>query len=423
VISLPLNNNARRKAAVPFILLTILIDMLGIGLVIPVLPKLVAEMHGSTISEGAQIYGWFVASYALMQFLFAPILGNLSDAYGRRPVLLFSLLGTGIDYLLMAWAPDLMWLFIGRIISGITGANITAANAYIADVSRPEDRARNFGMVGACFGLGFIIGPAVGGFLGDYGLRVPFIGAAILTTLNWLYGLFVLPESHAIENRRAFRMNRINPFRSLEVLTRFPVVRSLVAIIALDRLAHAALPSTWVLYTTYRFGWGEKENGLSLALVGLMFAIVQGGLTGRVVKRIGESRAIIFGLSIAAVAYLSYGFASYGWIILLTIVFASLGGVAGPSLQGLVSRSVPADEQGAVQGALTSINGIAAILGPLLATNLFSYFTSKLAPVHVPGAAFFMSSALVFAAALLAIARSQREKASAAVAPQVSEAT
>ncbi len=223
-------------------------------------------------------------------------------------------------------------------------------------------------MVGACFGLGFILGPAFGGLLGNYGLRVPFVAAAILTIGNWLYGYFVLPESHQVENRRPFHWSRVNPLGSLQILRRHPAIIGLVAVISLERLAHASLPSTWVLYTTYRFGWDEKQNGLSLALVGLMFAFVQGGLTGRVVKRVGEYKAIVFGLTIGSIAFMFYGLSPFGWMLLATIVFSSLGGVAGPSLQALVSRNVSATEQGAVQGALTSINGIASILGPLLFT-------------------------------------------------------
>jgi len=392
-----------RKAAVPFILITILIDMLGIGLIIPVLPKLVTTMYGATLSEGSTVFGWFVASYALMQFLFSPVLGNLSDTFGRRPIILFSLLGTGIDYLLMAFAPSLGWLFAGRIISGITGANITAANAYIADVSPPEERAKNFGMIGACFGIGFIVGPALGGLLGRYGLRVPFMAAAALTLCNALYGFFVLPESHAKEHRRPFDWSRANPLGSLGALTTHPVVLGLTATIALERLAHDSLPSTWVLYTTYRFNWTELDNGLSLALVGLMYAIVSGGLTGLLVGKLGERRALIMGLLIGSVTFLMYGLATQGWMMYAFIVVGSLGGIAMPAIQSLITRMTPATEQGAVQGALTSINSIAAIVGPLMATGLFGYFTSAAAPVHMPGAAFLAASLLVAIGAGLAI--------------------
>ncbi|HEX8998374.1 MAG TPA: TCR/Tet family MFS transporter, partial [Blastocatellia bacterium] len=360
-------------------------------------------------STGASVFGWFVASYALMQFVFSPVLGNLSDAYGRRPIILSSLLGAGLDYLLMAFAPTWKWLFIGRVISGITGANISAANAYIADVSAPEDRAKNFGLIGACFGVGFILGPALGGLLGSYGLRVPFMAAAGLNLLNALYGFFVLPESHSKENRRPFDWKRANPLASLQGLTRYPVVLGLTAVIALERIAHDSLPSVWVLYTTYRFNWTELENGLSLTLVGIMFAIVSAGLTGKMVKKLGERKAIIFGLIVGSISFLVYGLATKGWMMYAMIVLGSIGGIGGAAIQSLITKLVSASEQGAVQGVISSIQAVAAIIGPLMATNLFAYFTSPAAPVHLPGAAFIASSMLVAISALLAI-RSARAK-------------
>lgn len=392
-----------RQAALPFILVTILIDMLGIGLIIPVLPGLVTTMYGGDISAGAAVFGWFVASYALMQFLCSPVLGNLSDAWGRRPVILLSLLGAGLDYLLMAFAPNLGWLFVGRVIAGVSGANISTANAYIADVSPPDERARNFGMIGACFGIGFIVGPALGGLLGRYGLRVPFMAAAALTLCNALYGFFVLPESHPRERRRPFDWGRANPLASLGGLGRYPVVFGLAATITLERLAHDSLPSTWVLYTTYRFNWTEFDNGLSLALVGVMYAVVSAGLTGLIVQRLGERRALVTGLMVGSLTFLMYGLASRGWMLYAMIVVGSVGGIATPALQALISKATPATEQGAVQGALASIQSIAAILGPLMATGLFGYFTSRAAPVKVPGAAFIVSSVLVAVGAALAV--------------------
>lgn len=398
-----------RNAGMRFILITVLLDMLGIGVIIPVLPKLVTTLYGGDISTGASVFGWFVASYALMQFVFSPVLGNLSDAYGRRPIILSSLLGAGLDYLLMAFAPTWKWLFIGRVISGITGANISAANAYIADVSAPEDRAKNFGLIGACFGVGFILGPALGGLLGSYGLRVPFMAAAGLNLLNALYGFFVLPESHAKENRRPFDWKRANPLASLQGLTRYPVVLGLTAVIALERIAHDSLPSVWVLYTTYRFNWTELENGLSLTLVGIMFAIVSAGLTGKMVKKLGERKAVIFGLIVGSISFLVYGLATKGWMMYAMIVLGSIGGIGGAAIQSLITKLVSASEQGAVQGVISSIQAVAAIIGPLMATNLFAYFTSPAAPVHLPGAAFIASSMLVAISALLAI-RSARAK-------------
>ena len=391
-----------RTAAVPFILATILIDMLGIGLIVPVLPKLVTSMYGGTLSDGSFIFGWFVASYALMQFLFSPVLGNLSDAVGRRPVILLSLFGAGLDYLLMAFAPSLGWLFAGRVIAGITGANIAAANAYIADVTPLEDRARNFGLIGACFGVGFIVGPALGGLLGQYGLRTPFMAAAGLTLLNALYGFFVLPESHPKERRRPFDWRVANAFSSLSALGRNPIALGLVGTITLERLAHDSLPATWVLYTTYRFNWTEAQNGFSLALVGVMYAIVAGGLTGMIIRRLGERRALMYGLLTGAFTFLLYGVASRGWILYLGIMIGSLGGVAVPAIQAIITRITPANEQGAMQGALASIQSLAAILGPLMAANLFGFFTSPRAPIHLPGAAFLLSALLVAAGAILA---------------------
>lgn len=400
-----------RPAAVRFIVVTVLLDMLGIGVIVPVLPKLVTTMYGGDLSDGSFVFGWFVASYALMQFLFSPVLGNLSDAYGRRPVLLISLFGAGLDYLLMAFAPDLKWLFVGRVLSGITGANIAAANAYIADVSPPEERAKNYGLIGACFGAGFIFGPALGGLLGTYGLRVPFIAAAVLNLCNTLYGFFVLPESLAPENRRRFDWSRINPLASLRALGRFPVVLGLTATIALERLAHDTFPSTWVLFTTYRFNWTEAQNGLSLAVVGLMFGMVQGGVAGKFVAKFGERRALLFGLIVSALGFLLYGLATQGWMLYAIIVATSIGGVAGPALMSMITKLVPPTEQGSLQGALSSVQSLAAIVGPLLATSLFGYFTAPRAPLHLPGAAFLASAVLVALGAILAARNTQSASA------------
>jgi DHA1 family tetracycline resistance protein-like MFS transporter len=400
----------------PFILITVLLDMLGFGLIVPVLPNLVTTMQGGSISQASATYGWFVATYALMQFVFSPILGNLSDAIGRRPVILVSLFGAGLDYLLMAFAPNLTWLFIGRVVSGITGANITAANAYIADVSPPEQRARNFGLIGACFGVGFVLGPAAGGLLGHFGLRTPFMAAAGLTLLNALYGFFVLPESHPAERRRAFDWRRANPLASLRVLGHYPVVLGLTASLVLASLAHQAFPSTWVLYTTYRFHWTELDNGLSLAAVGLTAIVVQGGLTGMVITRFGERRALLFGMTVSCVNFVLYGLANQGWMFYCIIVVGSIGAVASPALQSLISRQIPLDEQGAVQGALTSLQSLTGIAGPILVTHLFGYFISDAAPVHLPGAAFFFGSILVATAVLVAARNLRRPEFRAAPA-------
>jgi len=398
---------APRKPALVFIFITLFLDVLGIGLVVPILPKLVESLAGGGVDRASFLYGWLVGLYALMQFLFAPILGNLSDRFGRRPVILFSLFGSGLDYLLLAWAPTLPWFFLGRIVSGITGANFSAAAAYIADVSPPERRAANFGLIGAAFGIGFIFGPALGGWLGDYGLRVPFIAAGILTLVNGLYGLFILPESLKPENRRSFSLSRSNPIGALLGLRRHRLVLGLSVSYFISSLAHQVYPSIWVLYTGYRYGWDTKQTGLSLALVGLMAAIVQGGLARKLIPKWGERRSAIVGFAIMAIALTGYGLAPEGWIVYPLIVFGSLSGLAVPAIQGMISRTVGDNEQGGIQGSLTSLQSVAGALGPLLATAVFGFFISEKAPAIVPGAPFFFSSALAVMAGFLA-ARSFR---------------
>jgi DHA1 family tetracycline resistance protein-like MFS transporter len=400
-----------RKPAIAFIFVTLVIDILGIGLIAPILPKLVSTfVENQDVSKASAIYGGLTALYSLMQFLCAPILGSLSDRFGRRPVLLVSLLGVGLDYFVLAWAPNLMWFFVGRIVAGITGANIATASAYIADVTPPEKRAAGFGLIGAAFGIGFVAGPALGGLLGDVGLRVPFLVAGGLALLNWFYGLLIVPESLSKENRRAFSWRRANPIGSLAALRRHPVVFGLAGTHFLLYLGHQVLPSMWVLYTGYRYGWGPGKTGLSLAIVGIMAGIVQGGLTKIVVRRLGEQKSLVCGLTIAVLAYAAYGFATQGWMIYVILVWASLGGVAGPAIQSIITRNVDANEQGAVQGALTSLGSIAGIIGPIVATALFSFFISDRAPIYMPGSPFFFSSGLTAIAILLAI-RSFRKNA------------
>ncbi|MEW5850217.1 MAG: TCR/Tet family MFS transporter [Myxococcota bacterium] len=370
-------------------MVTLLLDVLGLGLIIPVLPKLVTSFGGGDISESSGTFGWFVAVYALMQFLFSPVLGSLSDMYGRRPIILLSLMGAGLDYLMMAFAPSLEWLFVGRVISGITGANITAVNAYIADVSPPEKRAQSFGLLGAVFGIGFILGPALGGLLGGMGPRVPFMVASALNLLNAAYGFFILPESLPRERRTALQLNKANPLATLGVLGRYPMVLGLAVTFVLVSLAHQGLQSTWVLYTTYRYHWTEMQNGLSLSVVGICAAVVQGGLTGVLVKKVGERRALLLGMAITSVAFILYGVATEGWMLYAFLAVGSLGGIAGPSAQSLISRHVSPKEQGAVQGALAGLMSLTGIAGPVFFTHLFGYFTSARAPLQVPGVAFF----------------------------------
>ncbi len=392
-----------RKPALIFVFITLFLDILGIGLIIPILPKLVQSFEGGNVSSAAYTVGALSMLYSMMQFLFAPVLGSLSDRYGRRPVILLSLLGSGLDYLLLAFAPSLWWFFLGRIINGISGANITAAGAYIADISPPEKRAANFGIIGAAFGLGFIAGPALGGLLGNVGLRLPFLVAAALSLLNWFYGVFVLPESLAPENRRDFSWQRANPVGSLVALKRYPVVLGLTGTFFLINVGQLMLQSTWVLYTGYRYGWTPKQVGISLAIVGVMAAIVQGGLARRIIPALGERRALMLGLTISSLSMAGYGLATQGWMIYAILVAGSLGGIGGPAAQGLISRTVAANEQGAVQGALSSLASLAGIVGPPIGASLFGYFISGRSPAHIPGISFFLSAFLIFCALLLAI--------------------
>lgn len=392
-----------RRPAIPFILVTLFLDVLGIGLIIPILPRLIEDLSGGNVSSASTTFGLLAALYSLMQFVFAPVLGSLSDHFGRRPVILGSLLGSGLDYLLLAIAPTLGWFYLGRIIAGVTGANITAASAYIADVSPPEKRAQSFGLIGAAFGLGFIAGPALGGVLGHWGLRVPFWVAAGLSLVNWAYGMWVLPESLKPEHRRAFAWRRANPVGSLRSLRRHPVVLGLTGTFFLIYLAQTAVHSTWVLYTGYRYHWNVAQTGLSLAIVGVMAAVVQGGLVGKIVPRLGEQKAIAIGLSINVFTMAGYGLATEGWMIYVILFLGSLGGISGPAAQGLISKSVAVDEQGAVQGALSSVGSVAGVLGPPIASGLFGFFISPRAPFALPGAAFFLGSLFLLGALVLAL--------------------
>lgn len=408
----------RHAPAIPFILVTLFLDVLGIGLVVPILPRLIEDLSGGNVSSASTTFGLLASLYALMQFIFAPVLGSLSDRYGRRPVILFSLLGSGLDYLVLAVAPTLGWFFVGRIIAGVTGANIAAASAYIADVSPPEKRAQSFGLIGVAFGLGFIAGPALGGLLGQAGLRLPFYAAAALTLLNWCYGLLVLPESLDARHRRAFDWGRANPIGSLAALRRHPVVSGLAGTFFLLHVAHAAVHSTWVLYTAYRYQWTVSQTGVSLAIVGAMAAIVQGGLVRVVVPRLGERRAIATGLCIGVLTMTGYAVATEGWMIYPILVFGSLGGITGPAAQALISKTVAPNEQGAVQGALSSLGSVAGFIGPLSATTLFGYFISPRAPVMLPGAPFY-AGALVLLGALALAARAFRRSTFHSVTPGV----
>jgi DHA1 family tetracycline resistance protein-like MFS transporter len=392
-----------RKAAIGFIFITLLIDVTGLGLIIPVVPKLIEDlMHTTNISKVALIGGLLTFSYAIMQFLFAPVLGNLSDKYGRRPILLFSLLGFGLDYLLLAFAPSIGWLFVGRIIAGITGASMTTASAYIADISTPETRAQNFGMIGAAFGLGFIVGPMIGGLLGEMGPRIPFLVAAGLALLNAAYGYFVLPESLDASNRRAFDWKRANPISSLKNLSRFPAVAGLIISFFLIYVASHAVQSNWSYFNIEKFKWSPKMIGISLAVVGVLVSLVQGVLVRFVNPKIGNEKSVYVGLGLYTVGLVLFGLASQSWMMFAFLIPYCLGGISGPGLQAIISGSVPANEQGELQGSLTSIISITSIIGPLVMSNLFAFFTGPIAPFYFPGAPFMLAALLMLLSCLFA---------------------
>ncbi|GAB3548149.1 TCR/Tet family MFS transporter [Spirosoma fluminis] len=392
----------RTAPALIFIFITLLIDVTGLGIIIPVFPKLIEQLIDGNISQAASYGGWLTFSYAAMQFVFSPILGGLSDRFGRRPVLLFSLFGFGLDYILQGFAPSIGWLFVGRMLAGVTGASFTTATAYIADISTPEKRAQNFGLVGAAFGVGFILGPALGGFLGQYSPRMPFFVAAGLTMLNFLYGLLILPESLAPENRRPFNWRRANPVGSLMRLGKYPVILGLVASLVLIYIAGFAVQGTWTFYTMEKFKWDEKTVGLSLAAIGLSFAIVQGGLSRLIIPKLGQQRSVYVGLLFSALGFALFALANQSWMMFAFMGVYALGGIAGPSVQGIISNQVPSNEQGELQGALTSLTSTTAIFGPLIMTNLFSFFTSPSAPVYLPGAPYLLASVLTIVSAILA---------------------
>lgn len=399
-----------RQAAIGFIFITLLIDVMGWGLIIPVMPDLIAQLRHIPVNEASPYGAWLLSVYAGVQFLFAPLLGNLSDRYGRRPVILFSLLGFGIDYLFLALAPSYNWLFIGRVIAGITGASFTTAAAYIADISTPETRAKNFGMIGAAFGLGFIIGPAVGGLLAGFGLRAPFYAAAALCLLNCLYGYFALPESLSKENRRPFQWKRANPIGSLMLLKRYPTIGGLAICFFLISLAAQAVQGNWNFFTVYRFHWSEKMVGISLAVVGVLVGGVQAGLTRVVNPRLGNIKSIYLGLFLYSLGLALFAFASQSWMMFVFLVPYCLGGIANPGIQAVIAGHVPPSEQGELQGALTSLMSLTAIFGPILMSQIFSFTTRVGTPVHFPGAFFLLASFLMLLSTFIAWKVLSREK-------------
>jgi DHA1 family tetracycline resistance protein-like MFS transporter len=391
------------KAALGFIFITLLIDVTGLGIIIPVLPTLIAELIQGNLSDAASYGGWLTFAYAIMQFVCAPILGNLSDRFGRRPVLLFSLFGFGIDYLFLAFAPTIWWLFVGRLIAGVTGASYTTASAYIADISTPEKRAQNFGLIGAAFGLGFILGPVMGGLLGQFGSRIPFFAAAGLSLLNTVYGYFVLPESLPADKRRPFDIKRANPLGSLMQLKKYPAMGGLIFTLILMYTANNGLQSTWAYYGMEKFSWNEAWVGYSLGFIGLMIGVVQVGIIRWAIPKFGQEKSLYIGLAFYSLGLLLFAFASSGWMMFAFIIPYSLGGIAGPALQSIISGFAPANEQGEIQGALTSLMSATTIFAPPLMTNLFAYYTDSSNPILFPGAPFLLSSILVLVSLVFAV--------------------
>lgn len=390
----------RRQAAVVFIFITVVIDVLSMGIVIPVLPKLVEQFMGGNTANAAEVLGVFGTAWALMQFIFSPLLGALSDRYGRRAVILISCLGLALDYFLMALAPNLAWLFVGRVISGICAASFSTGFAYVADITPPEERAAKMGLMGAAFGIGFVIGPAFGGVLGDIDPRLPFWVAGALALVNAAYGFFVLPESLSKDKRAAFEWRKANPIGSLKLLRSHPELLGLASVTFLMNLAHVVLPAITVLYMSYRYGFGTDLVGYTLAGVGICSMIVQGGLVRPVVARVGERTAMTIGLLFGAIGFLIYGLAPTGWGFWLGVPVMSVWGLAGPAIQGLMTRRVSASEQGQLQGANSSIMGIAGMLGPGLFTLTFAAFI-KHPEWHVPGAPYIVAAALLVVAMVL----------------------
>lgn len=382
-----------KKAAMSFIFITLLIDIMGWGLIIPVMAPLIAELKGIPVNQASAYGAVLLSVFAITQFLFSPVIGNLSDRYGRRPVLLFSLLGFGIDYVVLALAPSYGWLFIGRVIAGITGASFTTASAYIADVSTDETtKAKNFGLIGAAFGLGFVLGPALGALLATWGIRAPFYAAAALCLLNCLYGYFLLPESLSKEHRRPFDWKRANPFGSLKFLTRHPEIRGLAFSFFLIYIGAQAVQGNWNFFTIYRFNWSEQMVGISLAVVGVLVGGVQAGLTRVVIPKIGNEKSIYLGLGLYTLGMILFAFATQSWMMFAFLVPYCLGGICGPSLQSVISGHVPPNQQGELQGALTSLMSLTTIIGPLIMNGTFAYFTSSKAPIHFPGIHFLIGA-------------------------------
>jgi len=394
---------SRRHAAFVFILVTVALDMIAFGIIAPVLPDLVRHFEGGDFARASDMIGYFGLAWAAMQFLFSPLLGAWSDRYGRRPVILLSCLGLGVDYAFMALAPTLSWLFVGRIVSGITTSNISTAFAYITDVTPPENRARQFGFISAAFGLGFVIGPAIGGFLGNANLRLPFWVAAALSVVNFSYGLLVLPESLPPGRRSKSAWHMANPLGSLALLRSHAELAGLSVVMTLYYLAHQSLPSMWALYTEYRYLWNRRDVGLSLALVGVCAAVVSGALVGPLVKRFGERRSLLAGLLFGILGFAGFGTASRGWGVLAAIPLIALWGIAGPAMQSLMSQRVDSSSQGKLQGAINSIRALTGMIGPIVFTQVFAYAISGRSAFHLPGAPYDLAGILLLCSIVLAV--------------------
>ena len=397
-----------KNPAVSFIFITLLLDVIGLGIIIPVIPNLIVELTGVELSEASRYGGILLFVYALVQFVCAPIVGALSDRYGRRPVLLLSLFGFGLDYLLLAVAPTYSWLFVGRILAGLFGASFTTCSAYIADVSTPENKAQNFGMIGVAFGIGFILGPFFGGLLGQFGTRVPFYASACVSLLNMIYGYFILPESLSIENRRAFDWKRANPAGTLMKIFRFPKLNAMLFGLFFVYIASHAVQSTWNYFTMDQFSWDEKMVGYSLGFVGLLSALVQGLLIRIAIPRLGQKRAILVGFLFYIFGLILFAFATEGWMMFAILVPYCLGGIAGPAIQGLMSDLVGKNEQGELQGAISAMMSLSLIVGPLLMTTVYAEFAARDAAFTFPGAA-FMVGAIMALTSLVLLMRAMRK--------------
>ncbi|MEL6123384.1 MAG: TCR/Tet family MFS transporter [Bacteroidota bacterium] len=401
------------KVALAFIFFTVLLDVIGFGIIIPVLPALIEDLTGQGMSSAAAYGGMLLIAFAVMQFLFSPVMGELSDRYGRRPVLLLALLGLGIDYIIHGLATSIGWLFLGRLLAGVTGASHTVAMAYVADVSTEENKAKNFGLIGAAFGLGFIIGPSIGGIFGAIDIRLPFYIAAGLALANTVFGFFVLPESLSKENRREVSYRKMIPGLSLLRLGKYAGLGGLIIALFLANISGQALPTVWSFYGIERYDWSEAQVGYSLSFVGLLVAIVQGGLIGVATKRFGEKSVIIIGFALCSVGMFLFGTASEAWMLYIFCIPYALGGIGGPTLQGLISNRVSVKEQGNLQGSLTSMISITTIIGPAMAASLFYLFTKEESDIYLPGASYFAAAALLVVSTLMVIITFRRSEASA----------